>query len=198
MGKLTIKPIPRLPDGRHAAVESIATNVAGKRNELSLGSFPQISRNDARAHSKELNAAQARGEDVRQTRNRLFNKVETVSTFEDRSKALIEIMRPEWSNKKHTQQWENTLATNAFPTIGRLPVNQITTDHIVTIPTPIWRTNTETAQRVRQRVDKVLGWTKKTDKREGENPAAWTENLEYELASRRALKPSGTIRLFTF
>ena len=201
MAKLTIKQIPGLPTGRHADGDNLYLavkgnsrrwvyryQIAGKRNELSLGSFPQIALRDARAHSKELNAAQARGEDVRMVRNRILNKVETISTFEDCTKALIEIMRPEWSNKKHAQQWENTLATYAFPTIGRLPVNQITTNHIVAILTPIWRTKTETAQRVRQRVEKVLGWAKKTGKREGENPAAWTENLEYELAKPSRFK----------
>ena len=68
--------------------------VAGKRNELSLGPFQQISLKYARAHSKELNAAQARGEDVRMVRNRILNKVETVPTFEDCATALIKINRP--------------------------------------------------------------------------------------------------------
>jgi len=89
-----------------------------------------------------------------------------------------------WKNAKHRQQWENTLATYAYPEVGDLPVSEITTDHVARIIRPIWKAKTETASRLRGRIERVLGWAKHKGYREGENPAAWKDNLEHELPPR--------------
>ncbi len=72
---------------------------------------------------------------------------------------VIELHRPTWSNVKHAAQWESTLATYAFPVIGHVPVNEITSNDILAVLTSIWLTKAETARRVRRRIETVLDWT---------------------------------------
>jgi integrase len=76
-----------------------------------------------------------------------------------------------WSNGKHTDQWINTLVTYAYPVIGNLYVDQVTTAHIESILQPIWLEKAETARRVRQRIRTVLDWAASAGHREGANPA---------------------------
>jgi hypothetical protein len=62
----------------------------------------------------------------------------------------------EWSNPKHAKQWLYTLEEFAFPVIGDLPVDQVNMEHILSILSPIWATKTETASRLRGRLEWVL------------------------------------------
>jgi integrase len=77
----------------------------------------------------------------------------------------------EWKNVKHGQQWINTLNAYAGPLLGKQPVQLISTDLIYKVLEPIWVTKTETASRVRQRIEVVLDWCKARGYMNGENPA---------------------------
>ena len=134
MAKLTVKQVETMADGRYADENNLYLavkngnrrwlfryQVAGKRSELGLGSYPALSIKEARLAESVLSQSLMRGEDVRQARDAMQNRVATVWTFEDCARALIEIKRPEWSNSKHADQWLNTLTTYAFPSMGRIP-----------------------------------------------------------------------------
>ena len=90
-----------------------------------------------------------------------------------------------WRNTKHANQWINTLKTHVFPFIGDLAVNAIDANCVVRALEPIWKSKTETATRVRGRIETVLDWAKVKGYRVGENPARWTGHLENLL-----VKPS--------
>jgi integrase len=92
-------------------------------------------------------------------------------TFDQAAAACIEAKAPEWENAKHSMQWTNTLATYASPAIGSLPINSITTEAIYQLLQPIWLKKTETATRVRQRIEVVWDWAKARGYCDGENPA---------------------------
>jgi hypothetical protein len=92
-------------------------------------------------------------------------------TFDQAAAACIEAKAPEWTNTKHSMQWTNTLATYASPAIGSLPINLITTEVIYQLLQPIWLKKTETATRVRQRIEVVWDWAKARGYCDGENPA---------------------------
>ena len=77
-------------------------------------------------------------------------------TFAEEAAAFIEFRRPTWSNEKHVAQWESTLARYAGPVIGQLPIDEITTAHVMAVLTPIWTEKHETASRVRQRMESVF------------------------------------------
>ena len=84
--------------------------------------------------------------------------ISTMPTFAEEAAAFIEFRRPTWSNEKHVAQWESTLARYAGPVIGQLPIDEITTAHVMAVLTPIWTEKHETASRVRQRMESVFDW----------------------------------------
>ena len=102
-------------------------------------------------------------------------------TFSKASEHFIASHKPSWSNAKHAQQWTNTLATYAYPVIGNLPVDEVTAEQVVEILRPIWSTKSETASRVRMRIEAVLNAAKLMGWRTGENPAIFKGGLEAVL-----------------
>jgi hypothetical protein len=98
-------------------------------------------------------------------------------TFKQCAERYIEAHGPGWSNPKHAAQWRATLETYAYPVIGAMSVNAIGsnggTNVIMQVLQPIWYSKTETANRVRGRIEAVLDWAKANGYRDGENPARW-------------------------
>lgn len=103
-------------------------------------------------------------------------------TFKACALAYIEAHRAEWKNPKHGQQWENTLATYAYPVFGDLPVAAVDDALVLKVLMPIWETKTETATRLRGRIESVLDWATFSKFRHGENPARWKGHLDNSLA----------------
>jgi len=99
-------------------------------------------------------------------------------TFSECAIAYIEAHRSGWKNEKHAKQWHSTLETYAFPVAGSLPVSSIDTGAILNILEPIWHTKTETASRVRGRMEAILDWAKVRGYRQGDNPAHWKGHLD--------------------
>ena len=146
-----------------------------KRRELGLGSSRIRKLADARARSAELRLLVLNGVDPKDERDKqramaVTNRLSRV-TFDEAVVQCREAKALEWKSIKHAQQWTNTLATYASPILGKIPVDQITTEHIYRVLQPIWITKTETATRVRQRIESVLDWCKARGYSEGDNPA---------------------------
>lgn len=87
----------------------------------------------------------------------------------------------ELSNEKHKQQWRNTLDSYAIPEIGNSLVADITMQDVLKILEPIWLEKTETAKRLRGRIEDILNWATVHGYRSGENPARWENNLKEVL-----------------
>ncbi|MCL2430879.1 MAG: integrase, partial [Alphaproteobacteria bacterium] len=111
------------------------------------------------------------------------------TTFTDAAEAYIAAHEAGWRNAKHGKQWRATLRTYVYPTVGEMAVSEITTDHLLVILTPIWRDKTETAARVRGRVERVLNYAKTRGWRDGENVAAWRGHLETLLPAKAKVAP---------
>jgi integrase len=164
----------------------------GKRRDMGLGPFPQISLTEARtkaaAHRKErldgtdpLDAkrAQRRAQRLSAAKGRTFR--EAAEEFIGRNEAG-------WRNAKHRQQWRNTLATYVYPTLGELPVSAIDTGLVVQVLDPIWTKKPETASRVRGRIEAVLDAATVRGFRQGPNPAQWKGNLAHILPARAKVR----------
>jgi integrase len=106
------------------------------------------------------------------------------TTFRECAEQLIASNENGWKNAKHRQQWRNTLATYAYPVLGDVPVADINTDLVLKVVEPIWATKTETASRVRGRIERVLSAAKVRGLRDGENPARWHDHLKETLPER--------------
>lgn len=152
---------------------------AEKRSDLSLGVHPDIGLKEARKR-----AIQARNQLLQGQRPVATWKAATATTlpskplFKDFAIECIETKKSEWSNPKHIDQWSNTIEQYANPVIGNLPLDEIDTEHILKILTPIWHTKTETATRVRGRIEWILASATTRRLRSGLNPAAWRGHLE--------------------
>jgi integrase len=105
-------------------------------------------------------------------------------SFREAAEQFIASRQAGWKSEKHSGQWGTTLTTYAYPAIGALPVDQITTDHVLAILNPIWTTKAETASRVRGRIEAVLDSAKVRGWRSGENPARWKGHLELLLPKK--------------
>jgi len=115
-------------------------------------------------------------------------------TFRQCAERYIEAHRPGWSNPKHAGQWAATLATYAYPVIGNIPVDKIGsngdgTDLIMKVLDRIWYSKTETASRVRGRIESILDWAKARGYRDGENPARWKGHLDKLLPAKGKVAP---------
>lgn len=160
--------------------------VDGKTRRMGLGSTNTVSLADARQKAAEQKLLLAKGVDPLKEREALEQqRMAKVITFDMVAADYIAAQHPSWTNAKHAQQWENTLATYASPVIGELAPKDITTEHLLTILTPIWNTKKETASRVRNRIELVLNAAKARKLRTGENVAAWRGHLDLLLTKHR-------------
>jgi integrase len=99
-------------------------------------------------------------------------------TFRACAESYIAAHRAGWRNAKHGAQWGATLETYAYPVFGDLPVQAVDTGMVVKVLEPIWAAKTETASRLRGRIEAVLDWATTRGHRQGENPARWRGHLE--------------------
>jgi len=155
---------------------------AGKRHDLALGSFPDVSIAEVRKKLQEVRYKLNQGinplHEKRAAKVCLPEKNEIGITFKEFAVETIRKKQVEWSNEKHIAQWENTLKDYAYPVIGNMQLNEIEMEHILTILTPIWETKTETASRLRGRLEWVLAAATTKRLRSGINPAAWRGLLQ--------------------
>lgn len=162
----------------------------GKAHWMGLGSYPDVSLAEAREKAAELRKLTRQGVDPisekRQQTRVLRAAIAKGITFDDAAGKFIEAHKDGWRNAKHIDQWRNTLATYASPVIGGIDVSLIDTAHIVKILETgnLWREKTETASRLRGRIEAVLDWATVRKYRTGENPARWKGHLDKLLPPR--------------
>jgi integrase len=164
--------------------------VNGKRRDMGIGPYPEISLADAREAARRAREAIRSGVDPiaqRQAeRSAKAAELARLLTFDEAAAKYIEAHRAGWRNTKHAAQWEATLKAYASPTIGALQVADVSTAHVRAILDPIWRDKTETATRVRGRIEAVLDWAVVAGHRpEGLNPARWRGHLALMLPPPR-------------
>ena len=161
--------------------------IAGKPFGMGLGPTHTVSLAEARHRA--LDARKLLLDDINPLAAKKQNRIAAalanakMMTFDQCAEAYILAHKAEWKNAKHGDQWTNTLNTYASPFFGHLPVAEIDTGLIVKCLAPIWECKTETASRVRGRIESVLGWATTSGYRAGENPARWKGHLENLLAT---------------
>ena len=164
----------------------------GKRRDMGLGPFPDISLAEARAKAAEHRKQRHEGIDPLDAKaaQRQAQRVSVAKgrTFRECADEFIEKNRAGWRNAKHRQQWGNTLATYVYPTLGELPVSAIDAGLVVQVLDPIWTEKPETASRVRGRIEAVLDAATVRGFRQGPNPAQWKGNLAHILPARAKVR----------
>ena len=165
----------------------------GKAREMGLGAVDVVDVGTARAEAQECRKLVHKGIDPIEARRagRLQSLIEASRnvTFKECAEAYIEAHRAGWKNAKHAAQWTATLETYCMPTLGKLPVSGIDTGLVLKVlEGDFWLTKTETATRVRGRIEKILDWAIARGYREGTNPARWQGHLDKMLPKPSKVK----------
>lgn len=163
------------------------------RRKAGLGSYPETTLARARELAREARDAIRTGRDPIQEREDVKSAAIAASkmrlSFADATERYLNAKVGEFSNAKHRQQWASTLRNYAVPEIGNMPCDEVGVADVLRVIGPIWETKTETAQRLRGRIEKVLSWARVNGHRTGENPARWQGNLSETLKKPSSIKP---------
>ena len=166
--------------------------LAGRRREMGLGACADVTLAQSRAKATVSRQSVKAGQDPIEARDaeKARQRLEEARsiTFDEAARLYIADHEGAWGNPVHRRQWKKTLSTYASPSIGNLSVSDIGTPEVTKVLDPIWPTITETASRVRGRIELILNWAKARGYRTGENPARWRGHLSDIYAKRSKLQ----------
>ncbi len=169
--------------------------LGGKRRDMGLGAVHTVTLAEAREEARQCRLLRRDGVDPIERRRAaklaVMADAAKAMTFKECAEAFIKSHEAGWQNAKHAAQWTSTLTTYAYPVMGSLPVNAVDTGLVMKIIEPIWTTKTETASRVRGRIESILDWATVRKYRVGENPARWKGHLDHLLPARGKVQKSG-------
>ena len=160
----------------------LRAKVGTLRRDIGLGGFPAVTLAQARDKAREVRAKIEGGidpvEERKAAKAALVAAQRRGLTFADAADRCLASKLDAFKNAKHRQQWENTLAAYATPVLGKMLVQDITTQDVLMVLQPLWTDRTETASRLRGRIETVLSWATVAGHRTGDNPARWAGNLK--------------------
>jgi len=150
--------------------------LVGVRHEMGLGPLHTVSLVEARNQARDLRQQLLAGVDPLEARQKarkalLAERARSV-TFKQAAEMYLDLHLSSFKNAKHQDQWRNTLATYVYPKIGGLAVVDVDSPSILKIIQPLWATKTETASRIRGRIERILDYATTSGFRSGDNPAA--------------------------
>jgi integrase len=157
---------------------------------MGLGAVEDVTLAEAREAAEEARKLLRQGSDPIEARRagRVARAAANALTFREVAERYIAAHEASWRNPKHRQQWRNTLESYALPVLGDLAVSLVDVGHVMRVLEPMWREKTETASRLRGRIEAVLDYAKARDWRAGENPARWRGHLDHLLPARSKLQ----------
>jgi integrase len=164
----------------------------GRERHMGLGTLQMVSLAEARRAAADARKLKGQGIDPIGARNESRAAAAAANakqmTFDEAAAAYIAAHQSAWGNVKHAKQWSTTLAAYASPVFGKVGIRDVDTALVLKVLEPMWNKKTETAYRVRGRMEKVLDWAKARGYREGENPARWRGHLDHLLPARMAVR----------
>ena len=165
--------------------------IGNKRRDFGLGGYPEVTLQKAREGARDSKEAIRNGVDPiarKQEVKRLLADANSKRLpFAEAARRCHLARSKEFSSARHQANWIRSLELYAFPAIGSLWCSSIQSRDVVELLEPIWYEKTDTANRVRQRIETVLSWAAVGGFRDGLNPARWKGNLEILLPSPRKI-----------
>ncbi len=169
--------------------------VGEKRREIGLGGYPDVTLAQARDRGREARDQIRRGidpvEERKAAKAALIAAQRRGLTFAAAVEKYLAAKLDAFQNAKHRWQWRTTLEKLANPQLGTMLVSEIQVQDVLRVLTPIWTDKTETASRLRGRVEAVLSWTTVAGHRTGDNPARWAGNLKELLPAPSKIAKTG-------
>lgn len=156
-----------------------------KKHEIGLGAYPEVLPGTARERAREAKGKLERGIDPiaerKATQAALMATARRGMTFGDAWGKFAAQKIKEFSTDKYRDQWRRAVEIHALPDLGKLAVQDVTLQDVQRVLVPIWETHTETASKLRQKIEGVLSWATVSGYRKGDNPARWRGNLDMIL-----------------
>jgi integrase len=169
--------------------------VGARRRDIGLGSFPSVTLAQARDKAREARDKIGRGIDPVEERKAVKATLAAAQgrglTFDKATERYLAAKLDAFKNAKHRQQWQNTLAQYAAPVLGKMMVQDIAVQDVLRVLQPLWAGKTETASRLRGRIESVLSWATVAGHRTGDNPARWAGNLKELLPAPSKIATEG-------
>jgi integrase len=179
----------RPPQGKSWILRTV---IGEKTRDMGLGSFSEVSLSDARVKARELRALIAMGIDPVQQAKDIKQEQITAQrnqkSFQDIAYECYDVKRQGFKNAKHASQWIGSVKRYAFDIIGDMDINRIGVNDVLLVLKPIWNTKTETASRLRQRLESIFDHAIACEVRIAANPARWKGCLKPLLASPESIK----------
>jgi hypothetical protein len=160
----------------------------GKLRDMGLGPLQTVLLAEAREKAEVCRAMRLKGldpleEGLKEQQAKVIDAAEAI-TFEKCAETYIADHKDGWKNGKHADQWTAMLQTYVYPVFMDKPVASIDDALVLKVLQPIWKEKTETASRVRGRIERILGWARVKKYRAGDNPARWKGHLDHLLPKR--------------
>lgn len=161
------------------------TPPGGKVREAGIGGVDVVTLAEARERAMALRKGAHIGADAiaerKEQRQAAIRQKASAMSFQQCADAYVAAHEPSWRNEKHRAQWTSTLKNYAYPAFGKVAVQDVNVAMVMKVLDPIWMTKTETASRLRGRIENILDWATVRGYRTGENPARWKGHLEKAL-----------------
>jgi integrase len=164
----------------------LKAKVNGKLREIGLGAYPEVSLGAARDAARDVRQMIRNGDDPverrRWEKQKTYQQHMFLTTFGAALEEFLPIVRAELSSEKYRKQWPATVREYAIPVIGGKPVNEITSDDVLSVLKPIWIEKLPTAKKLQQKLKRIFDYCKASGYCEGDNPAEWHGNLKMRLS----------------
>ena len=160
---------------------------AKKARDMGLGSASLVTLAEARQAAAQARRVLAEGRDPIAERERA--RVAGPVTWGWCCDEFIAATRAGWKNEAQAEQWTQSLRDHGPD--RALPVEAVTTHVVVATLGKLWRTKTETASRVRGRIERVGDWARVSGHVSGENPARWKGHLDKLLPKPTKVRKAG-------
>jgi len=174
----------------------LRTMVGGRRIDLGLGGFPDVTLAQAREEAREIkHQIRYEGYDPvaakRAAKSALIADQVKQRTFEDVALQFYEKKCREFSGKnpeKQARRLKQRLEDFCFPILGNILMRDLETRHVLQVLEPIWTDKNHTAERVRGVIEKVCEVVRNDGVlKNGLNPARWGNNLDHFLPDPHAI-----------
>jgi integrase len=152
----------------------------GRRREAGLGPYPDVPLFKAREYAREARDLLRQGMDPIEKRRAAKRRLLTFREAVERYAAEKTV---EFHSDVHRKQWRASLERHVVPALGGMLVADVTLQDMLQVLQPLWITKTETASKLRQRIERVLDFATVSGHRSGDNPARWRGNLDMLLPS---------------
>jgi integrase len=159
----------------------------GVRRYMGLGPAHTVTLAKARERAAEARLMLLDGKDPIEARRASRVAAAKVLTFDQCAAQYIAAHAPGWS-ATHAEQWRQTIAAFAKPVIGDMDVRAIGVAEVMRVLGDLWQQKTETASRLRGRIESILDWAKVRGLRDGDNPARWRGHLDHLLPAKRKVR----------